>query len=354
MLPGVLGILWCFQNPKSCPQAMGRGKELTSTAVRVIMELRREGLTMTAIAERAKCSVSSVERVVNGKRQEKPKSRSGRPKKVTERQTRALVRSVTTRIENTRQALTAHDTTISLRTAQRTLTAHPDMKWKRMKHTTQMNARHRARRLQWVKERLEWGRAEWSTVVFSDEKRWTLDGPDGMSSYWHHKKHPERVAVRRHSGGGSVMIWGAFSGAGTSHLRFLEGRQDAQAYMQTLSSHLLPFLLVKHPAGATFQHDNAPCHSARATVAWLHEHRVTTIEWPAMSPDLNPIEHLWGIMTRDVYARGKQYSSKEALKTAILKAWSAIRQETLDALIESMPRRCSRVVAKQGSFIATY
>lgn len=332
---------------------MGRSKELSSSDIRVIQELLAQGMKMKAIATRLGCSVATVSRVSSGARGESAKSRSGRPKKVTERLTRKIVREVSVGNKSAAATQAAIDGDVSVRTIQRTLHRHPDMKWKKMKHGTMMNATHIETRLSWANEKAVWSIEEWSKVVFSDEKKWNLDGPDGLKSYWHNSKLPERVFVKRHTGGGSVTIWGAFSSAGLTKLKFLDGNQDAASYVETLGTHLLPFLREKHAQTHIFQHDNAPSHRARRTQEWLEANHVTTMTWPAMSPDLNPIEHLWGILTQAVYANGRQFGSKEELKTAILKAWENLDPQVLLNLLLSMPKRCVEVIKRQGAFITT-
>lgn len=70
--------------------------------------------------------------------------------------------------------------------------------------------------------------------------------------------------------------------------------------------------------------------------------------WPAKSPDLNPIENLWGILARAVYVNGKQYDTKMELVKAIKKAWAAIPVSTLENLVQSMKKRCMEVYRLEG------
>ncbi|CAI9598473.1 unnamed protein product [Staurois parvus] len=69
-------------------------------------------------------------------------------------------------------------------------------------------------------------------------------------------------------------------------------------------------------------HDNDPKHTSKTTVAFLKNNRVKEIQWPSMSSDLNPIEHLWTILKRQVEHHSP--SSIQALKEVILEEWKKI------------------------------
>ena len=109
------------------------------------------------------------------------------------------------------------------------------------------------------------------------------------------------------------MIWGTFSANGKAELVVIVGRQNAQKYVEVLKSNLLPFAEVHHGQGVIFQQDNASIHTAEVTKAWFEDKNVTLLDWPAKAPDLNPIENLWGFLSRHVYIQGRQFETKESL-----------------------------------------
>lgn len=184
--------------------------------------------------------------------------------------------------------------------------------------------------------------------MWSDEKKWNLDGPDGVKSYWHDLRKEPLYFSRRGFGGGSVMVWAAFTSIGRVKLAFVPKRMNSIHYQFVLRRCLLPFYRRNRHRQLEFMQDNASIHVSRSTRAWLERHNIAMLEWPANSPDLNPIENLWGILVRRVYAENKQYQSVSELKKAIVKAWQEIDQETIDNLILSMDNRIFQVINRKG------
>ncbi len=103
--------------------------------------------------------------------------------------------------------------------------------------------------------------------------------------------------------------------------------------------------------GDVFQHDGASCHRAKVTKNFLRENEITCPTWPPKSPDLNPMENIWGWLSRRVYSGKPAYSDLESLKNAIFQAWDEIPDELLDSLIDSMPKRMKEVIEQRGNSI---
>lgn len=146
------------------------------------------------------------------------------------------------------------------------------------------------------------------------------------------------------------MVWGAFSYNGTLPLQEIFGRQTAASYIgQLLKCSLAtegPRLCGKE---WIFMQDNAAIHNAKKTMEFFKEKNIKILDHPACSPDLNPIENLWGWVSKEVFKNGRQYENVEDLKEAMLRAWNEIPDELIKNLIESMPDRIYELIVKKGS-----
>ncbi|CAD7001568.1 unnamed protein product [Ceratitis capitata] len=189
---------------------------------------------------------------------------------------------------------------------------------------------------------------EWQYVVFSDEKKFNLEGPDGYSYYYHDLRKVEHLLDRLHSRVGGVMVWGAVSYYGHCELQFLTPKMNAKDYNCVLKTAFPFFRNLFGNLEWHFQRDNAPIHTAHTVKSWIREEKVKVLEWPPYSPDLNIIENVWGWLARKVYEGGKQYSTKEELITGIKLAWSMISLDYLQKLYESLPNRMCEVLVNKG------
>jgi hypothetical protein len=152
----------------------------------------------------------------------------------------------------------------------------------------------------------------------------------------HREKHPDKV-----------HMWACFSGYGIGELFLFEENLDSKLMLKILKDNLLKSASRLFPPGQWyFQQDNDPKHKSHLVQDWIRESGIDVLDWPPYSPDLNPIENLWA----DVKRRAEMDNprTKEELKTALRKAWSEIDARLIKKLIQSMPKRCKLVLAKQG------
>lgn len=117
------------------------------------------------------------------------------------------------------------------------------------------------------------------------------------------------------------MVWGAFGYDSKVNLAFATGYMKVTDYQDVMDVSLLPF---REAIGGPFwiyQQDNASIHISKSTWEWFNYNGMNTMGWPAVSPDVNSMENLWGILARAIYTNGIQYTNKEDLKAAIISAW---------------------------------
>jgi hypothetical protein len=201
-------------------------------------------------------------------------------------------------------------------------------------------------RFAWAQEQVGL-RHDWSNVIWSDEKKFNLDGPDGYQFYWHDLRKSEVKYSRRVHGGGGVMIWGCF-GYGGLRLVPVSGKINAAHYQDLLETDLLPFAEDLGGPNWIFQQDNASIHRAETTRQWFARNNVTVLPWPDRSPDMNPMENVWSLIVRLIYQGVGQYNSIGELSTALINASSKGDVTILQKLIDRMPNRVAALLAENG------
>ena len=204
-----------------------------------------------------------------------------------------------------------------------------------------LTARHRAVRLQFAQRHFRWGRQQWARVLFSDESRFNLSHHDGRIRVF--RRRGERFAD---NWGGSVMVWGGITGRRKTNLIVVQGNLNAQGNInQILQPEAVPFFQRHGPA--ILMHDNARPHVARICRQFLNRNDVNVLPWPALSPDMDPMEHIWDYLGRKVRARGNVHNLRD-LDNALIQELNNISNVDIRRYVRSMRGRLSACINSWG------
>ena len=209
---------------------------------------------------------------------------------------------------------------------------------------------HVQARLEWCLKHKDKPVSYWEKICWSDEKWFsTFCKMFGRNDNTWVLADEENVTVEEDRNGKKVGVWAAINAHGKTNLFFYNGNMDGEQYRAMLHK-MDPQLKKLLPTGEyIFMQDGATAHTANATQRYLEECKINfwkKDEWPAKSPDLNPIENLWAILNARVM---KRYPKNEAeLKRYLKQEWAKITLEDLRPFVMSMPDRIAQVLAAKG------
>ena len=150
----------------------------------------------------------------------------------------------------------------------------------------------------------------------------------------------------RFGGRVTIMVWAAISHGYCSPLVVIDGNVFAQRYRDDIIAHHGIPLFHNNDNISIFQYDNATSQTARDTVNCLRTNNIDFIDdWRAISPDLNPIEHVWDSLDRRLRRRPNPPANVNKLRQALIQEWNNIPQAEVNTLLNSM---CTAVVNSRG------
>ena len=238
--------------------------------------------------------------------------------------------------------LSDHDINVSVWTISRRLKDH-GIKLRSKTPVPKLTQNHKSIRVNWCQNYLN---HNWSMTVFSDESYFYLER--NKVKRW--SRYAVRIPSNVKSSG--IMVWGAISQNGCLAIKVDTGSLNAQNYINVLTTSLIPAANEAFGNGIWFfQQDNAPAHSAVVTQNFFAQNNIQLIQWPAKSPDLNIIEHIWAFMKNKVERR--EPKTLQELRDFIHNSWNEITPQFIINLYSSIPQRLQACIQRGGDTIDT-
>ncbi|GFX03463.1 transposable element Tcb2 transposase [Trichonephila clavipes] len=269
----------------------------------------------------------------------------------TPRQDRYLVISARRQRGSTARVLgSALTVTIGIRISRQTVYRrlnHAGLYARRPAVCIPLTSAYKRARLNWSLKHQHWSVGEWANVMFSDEFRFSLSSDSRWVTIWRERGtrfEPRNITEGHHFPSRGVMVWAGIMMDGRTDLHFFDkGSVTAQRYRDEV---LEPYVrLFRGAVGPDFifMDDNAPCHRALLIDGFPETENIQRMSWPANSPDLNPIEHVWMYVVLS-----HPPSSVTELKRALQETWNRLSPQLIQNLIASMANRCAACLAVRG------
>ena len=337
---------------------MTRKKSEISISMRDrVIFLRKRGESYRKIGKELNLSFTTVQYII--KKYERTNStenkpRTGRPRILTERERRNIVKEATKKPFISARSLANDLASTSGKSVDpqtiRNVLHSAQIYGRTARKKPLINNTNREKRLGFAKIYINKPIEFWKRVIFSDESKFNIFGSDGKRFVWRKPntelQQKNLIPTVKH-GGGSVMVWGCMGYYGVGNLAFIDGIMNAQKYIEVLRSNLKESA-VKMGLGENFyfQQDNDPKHTAMKTREWLLYNVPKQLVTPPQSPDINPIENLWHLV--DVEIRKRKITNKSDLQRVLSEEWTKIAKETTQKLVESMPKRLEAIIEAKG------
>ena len=129
------------------------------------------------------------------------------------------------------------------------------------------------------------------------------------------KLSPKKCFQKGIQGEDPLWFGGAFSAKRKLTLQFIDKKLNSNVYIDILKrAKFSKYGKILGGKKWLFQQDNAPIHKAKVTMNYFKSEKINLLEHPPCSPDLTPIENLWGLLVAKIYDDGKQYKNIKELK----------------------------------------
>ena len=333
-------------------------KPTSSTKHSIVVSLLQEGYSLHQIQSKTglgKSTVGWIKKEVDG---DKENNKGGCLFKLSPCNNQTIIcQIISGKIDNAVQAThfinSVNPTPVTSQTVRNMLKKH-DMYSSVKTNRPLKKKQHRENHLKFAHDHQNWTVEDWKRVLWTDETKINRIGSDGRVYVWKGKGEPlsDRTTnpTVKHGGGGNIMVWGCMGWNGVGKLVEVQGIMNAEQFCEILDDGVMESFekLEMEKEERIFQQDNDPKHNSKRAKKWFEDNNVQVLPWPAQSPDLNPIEHLWTHLKCQLNKYSTPPKGAHELWDRLVVEWNNIPPERCQTLIESMPRRIKAVIRAKG------
>ncbi|MBW0519502.1 hypothetical protein O181_059217 [Austropuccinia psidii MF-1] len=321
-----------------------------------IVGMHEGGLPSSEIARRLELSRYTVYHIISRFQRRgtvATAARSGRPQKLNSADKEELSRLLTS---DTKKSFEEITNTLSTRVCSRTVRRraqemgyYPKVMAPQHKRTN----RREASRLQFSLKHRFWTIEDWKQVIWTDVLSFEARVPNPQICICHEQtqNYPaECIAPELQTQTISITVWAAFCGDRKADLVIVhQGKKTGKNYVDMVYEMGLGPLLDQDgfPQGAILMEDGEHIHQSIACKQWRMKRQLATLDWPAQSPDLNPIKTLSKLL-QDMVQNIYKPQNLDQMKAAVFQAWSNVGVECLQSLLGSMFKRLEDVIQAEG------
>ena len=277
------------------------------------------------------------------------RAKVGRPRKTTSQQDEVIIDSVRHDVdegitsEKIQEQVLNENIDVSARTIRRRL-GEAGFKYMKPLSKPLLTEHHQRKRLLWAKSLVNF---DWDQVIASDETVFRIH--EVKRFYW--QRPGERKVCRKVPYSIKMNAWGCLSSTGFGRIICFKNNMTSAFLCDNIYPNAL--LSSAHRLFGRSQdwillEDNDPKHRSRYSVRWKDDHDVETLPWPSLSPDMNPMEHVWALLKIKVADR--RPTSAEELTRAIKEEWKDLPQELASNLMNGMSRRINSLIEANGDY----
>lgn len=219
--------------------------------------------------------------------------------------------------------------------------------YKTVQSKFKINFKQRQKRVEAAKRFIIDG-IRWDSVIFTDEKYFTLNGCD--SYYCWLKGNKSFYGIKKVIRAPGLMIWGMVLCNGLFSFEIMRGKQNTKKYIDIVEHKAVPIIKLNMQGQFIYQQDNCPIHVSKEAQNFFRKENIDCLKWPPYSPDLNIVENIWSYLATIVYQDGHIKNLKD-LQIKICNAitvFNETQKTFVQNLYNSIPARLCDVILKRG------